>query len=126
SAALASAYPKNEDRRLSVAADLTKADAVASAVAAIAGRFGRIDTLCNVAGGFQMGPPVHETSEELWNVMFNMNVRTMLGMARAVVPFMLKAGKGQIVNVGAGSALSGLPNMGAYCASKSAVIRLTE
>jgi NAD(P)-dependent dehydrogenase (short-subunit alcohol dehydrogenase family) len=86
----------------------------------------RIDVLCNIAGGFRMGKPVHETSDADWNFLFDVNVRTVLHTARAVVPHMLKAGGGKIINVGAFAAQRGAANMGAYTASKSAVIRLTE
>src|SRR5581483_10726307 len=84
------------------------------------------DILCNVAGGFDMGPPVHQTPDELWERMLDINVRTVLNSVRAVVPGMIAARYGKIVNVGAAAALSGKPNMGAYTAAKSAVIRLTE
>jgi NAD(P)-dependent dehydrogenase (short-subunit alcohol dehydrogenase family) len=85
-----------------------------------------IHVLCNIAGGFRMGKPVHETTDEDWNFLFDVNVRTVLHTARAVVPHMIKAGGGKIVNVGAFAAQRGAANMGAYTASKSAVIRLTE
>lgn len=89
-------------------------------------KHGRIDVLCNIAGGFRMGKPVHETSDEDWNFLFDVNVRSVLHTARAVVPHMLAAGGGKIVNVGAFAAQKGAAQMGAYTASKSAVIRLTE
>jgi NAD(P)-dependent dehydrogenase (short-subunit alcohol dehydrogenase family) len=86
----------------------------------------RVDILCNIAGGFRMGQPIHETSDDTWDLMLGLNARSVLNCARAVVPGMLAAGGGKIVNVGAIAALSGKANMGAYIASKSAVIRLTE
>jgi NAD(P)-dependent dehydrogenase (short-subunit alcohol dehydrogenase family) len=89
-------------------------------------RFGRIDVLCNLAGGFRMGEAVHETSDATWNFLVDINARTMLGAVRAVVPHMIAAGGGRIVNVGAYSAQKGVGEMGAYTAAKSAVIRLTE
>lgn len=89
-------------------------------------KHGRIHVLCNIAGGFRMGKPVHETSDADWNFLFDLNVRTVLHTARAVVPHMLKAGGGKIVNVGAFAAQKGAANMGAYTASKSALIRITE
>ncbi len=89
-------------------------------------RIGRIDALCNVAGGFAMGPPVHATDAALWRRMFDINVETLLNSVRAVAPGMVARGRGKIVNVGARAGLTGLANMGAYCAAKSAVIRLTE
>ncbi|HYD55308.1 MAG TPA: SDR family NAD(P)-dependent oxidoreductase [Burkholderiales bacterium] len=86
----------------------------------------RIDIVCNIAGGFRMGKPVHETSDADWDFLFDLNVKSVRNMARAVVPHMLKAGGGKIVNVGAFAAQRGAAQMGAYVASKSAVIRLTE
>jgi NAD(P)-dependent dehydrogenase (short-subunit alcohol dehydrogenase family) len=99
---------------------------VQAAVDQAIGRFGRIDVLCNLAGAFRMGSPVHETSAEDWNFLVDVNARSLLNTARAVVPRMLAAGGGRIVNVGAYAAQKGAANMGAYVASKSAVIRLTE
>jgi NAD(P)-dependent dehydrogenase (short-subunit alcohol dehydrogenase family) len=97
----------------------------AAARACFAG-IGRIHALCNVAGGFSMGPAVHETDAVLWQRMFDVNVTTLLNSVRAVVPGMLAQGGGKIVNVGARSGLKGLARMGAYCAAKATVIRLTE
>jgi NAD(P)-dependent dehydrogenase (short-subunit alcohol dehydrogenase family) len=82
--------------------------------------------LCNIAGGFRMGEAVHETSTDTWELMLRLNAGTVLDMARAVVPSMLAQGQGWIVNVAAGAALRGAAHMGAYAASKSAVMRLTE
>jgi NAD(P)-dependent dehydrogenase (short-subunit alcohol dehydrogenase family) len=106
--------------------NLSDAASVSAAVAAVVARFGRIDALCNIAGGFDMGEKVHELPAAKWAFMMELNAGSVLRMAQAVVPHMLKAGGGRIVNIGANSALSGKPEMGAYVASKSAVIRLTE
>jgi len=114
------------ERQLVLETDLLDAQSVQAAVAKAAQRFGGIDVLCNIAGGFRMGPAVHETSDKDWNFLLDINARTMLNMTRAVVPLMLKAGGGKIVNIGAFAAQKGAAQMGAYIASKSAVIRLTE
>jgi NAD(P)-dependent dehydrogenase (short-subunit alcohol dehydrogenase family) len=111
---------------LLVPTDLLDGEAVAAAVREALRQAGRIDALCNLAGGFSMGHPVHETSDAELDAMFSVNVRTMLNAVRAVVPSMLEAGAGRIVNVGAMSALRGSALMGSYCISKDAVIRLTE
>ena len=113
-------------KHLALAVDLLDAQAVQAAVDQAIARFGRVDVLCNIAGGFRMGSPVHETSAEDWNFLLDLNARTVLNTARAVVPRMLAAGGGKIVNVGAYAAQKGAAQMGAYIASKSAVIRLTE
>jgi NAD(P)-dependent dehydrogenase (short-subunit alcohol dehydrogenase family) len=116
---------ENECRTFAPANLLEMAGATGIAQAALA-RFGRIDALCNIAGGFRMGERVHETSDENWNFLFDINSRTLLHAVRAVVPHMLTAGGGKIVNVGAFAAQKGAAGMGAYTASKATVIRMTE
>jgi NAD(P)-dependent dehydrogenase (short-subunit alcohol dehydrogenase family) len=118
-------FPVSERHQL-VKADLLRADqAMAAAQEAIVS-FGRIDVLCNLAGGFRMGEAVHETSAANWDFLLGLNAGSVLHMARAVVPHMLAEGIGRIVNVGAYAAQRGAAQMGAYIASKSVVIRLTE
>jgi NAD(P)-dependent dehydrogenase (short-subunit alcohol dehydrogenase family) len=106
--------------------NLFDADSVQGAIKKALDRFKRIDVLCNIAGGFRMGPPVHEAKDADWDFLLNLNARSVLYTARAVVPAMLNAGGGKIVNIGAFAAQRGAAGMGAYVASKSAVIRLTE
>jgi NAD(P)-dependent dehydrogenase (short-subunit alcohol dehydrogenase family) len=117
---------QDSDQQLFIAADLLDAQSVQAAVDQAVQRFKRVDVLCNIAGGFRMGSPVHQTSDKDWNFLFDVNARTVLHTSRAVVPVMLKAGGGKIVNIGAFAAQRGAAQMGAYVASKSAVIRLTE
>jgi NAD(P)-dependent dehydrogenase (short-subunit alcohol dehydrogenase family) len=125
-AGLKATYPQADSRRLLLAANLLDAQATAAAIERIQVQFGRIDALCNIAGGFTMGTPVHATAAADWKKMWDINAQTMIHTVQAIVPKMLAAGGGRIVNVGALGALSGKANMGAYIASKSAVIRLTE
>ena len=125
-AALKSAFGAEDSRQMFAPTDLLETAAVQAMVAEATGRFNRIDVLCHLAGGFRMGPAVHETDDESWQWLFDINVRTLLNTARAVVPAMLRAGGGHIVTVGALSARQGLPQMGAYCAAKDAVARLSE
>jgi NAD(P)-dependent dehydrogenase (short-subunit alcohol dehydrogenase family) len=73
-----------------------------------------------------MGEVVHETTDSTWDFLFDINARTLVNIARAVVPHMIERGGGKIVTVGAFAAQKGVARMGAYCASKSGVIRLTE
>ncbi len=108
------------------AVDLVDARAVEAAIAAVMTRFGRIDILANVAGGFTMGPPLHETSDADWDGMMNLNARSVFNSCRAVIPRMLARGGGRIVNVAARAALKGQGRMAPYCASKAVVIRLSE
>ena len=123
---LQAAFGDEGDHRLFLAVDLLDGTQVAAALAAAVARFGRVDVLCNLAGGFRMGEAVHETADNTWDLLMDINARTLLNTARAVVPHMLQSGGGKIVNVGAYAAQKGAAQMGAYCASKSGVIRLTE
>jgi NAD(P)-dependent dehydrogenase (short-subunit alcohol dehydrogenase family) len=119
-------YGAESANTLYVAVDLLDRAQVEAAVKSAAARFGGIDVLVNIAGGFRMGEAVHETSDANWDFLFDINVRTLRSAVRAVVPQMIARGGGKIVNIGAHSALKGVAGMGAYCAAKSAVIRLTE
>ncbi|MGH8682504.1 MAG: SDR family oxidoreductase [Burkholderiales bacterium] len=120
------AFGAEDDRRLLAPANLLDQEQVHAAVKKAVQRFKRIDVLCNLAGGFRMGQPVHATSDETWNFLFDINARTVLHAVRAVVPGMIENGGGKVINVGAYAAQKGVAQMGAYAAAKSAVIRLTE
>jgi NAD(P)-dependent dehydrogenase (short-subunit alcohol dehydrogenase family) len=108
------------------AADLTSETDTRAVVRQALAWFSHVDVLCNVAGAFAAGSPVHETTDAMFERMFDANVRSMVNMARAVVPVMLKQQSGAIVNVAAYAAQKGVAGMGAYCASKAVVLRLSE
>ncbi len=82
-------------------------------------RYGRIDVLVNNAGIFIM-KPVHETTTEEWDQVFNVNVRGSFFGIRAVVPAMQLAGSGSIINISSIYGLIGAPGATAYQASKGA------
>ncbi|MBN9461396.1 MAG: SDR family NAD(P)-dependent oxidoreductase [Burkholderiales bacterium] len=123
---LRQAFGNGDERRMLVPVDLLDQGQVDAAVASAVARFGHIDVLCNLAGGFRMGQAVHETPDAGWTFLMDLNVRTLVHAAHAVVPRMIEAGGGRIVNVGAYAAQKGAAGMGAYVASKAAVIRITE
>lgn len=111
---------------LGLAVDLLDDAAVMAVVAEAAGRLGTIDVACALAGGFAMGPAVHETGAADWERMQRLNVGTLVSLMAAVVPGMVARGSGKVVAVGAHAALRGVAGMGAYCASKSAAMRVVE
>ncbi len=102
--------------------DLTNADAVNACVSSI----GAFHGVANVAGGFDMGPSVFETTDAQWDSLFEINVTTLRRMLSAAVPALIEGGGGSVVNVGALGALEGVGQMGAYTAAKSTVMRLTQ
>ena len=106
--------------------DLLDPAAVGTVIDAIALRFGRIDVLANLAGGFAMGPALHETSDRDWDFMLDLNVRTVFHCCRSAIPHLLAGGGGRIINVSARAATRGVGRMGPYCVSKAAVATLTE
>ncbi len=122
-------YPseaQSNDCLLVTGIDLAEEAAARRLVAAALERFGRLDVLVNTVGGFAGGKRLHEESLETWEAMWRINLLTTLNACRAVVPHFLERGAGRIVNVAARAALAGVPGLAAYCAAKSAVLRLTE
>ncbi|PJF35096.1 MAG: hypothetical protein CUN49_12325 [Candidatus Thermofonsia Clade 1 bacterium] len=116
------------DQMLIGALDLTqKRAAIDEFIGRVVAHYGKVDILVNVAGGFKAGGPVHEMDEEVWDFMMNINAKTAFLLSAAVVRSMVAhKTRGRIVNIAARAALSGLPTISGYSASKSAVLRLTE
>ena len=87
---------------------------------------GQIDALANVAGIMDDMTPLHEVSDEVWERVFRVNVTGMFALTRAVLPRMLEAGRGAIVNIASEAALRGSSAGFAYTASKHAVVGMTR
>ncbi|HKU99860.1 MAG TPA: SDR family NAD(P)-dependent oxidoreductase [Vineibacter sp.] len=106
--------------------NLTSLADVKAALDGVAQRFGGIDALVNVAGGFRW--QTLEGSADLgeWSALFEINVLTCVTASKSVLPHLQKRGGGRIVNIGAMGAAKGSTGMGAYAASKAAVARFTE
>jgi NAD(P)-dependent dehydrogenase (short-subunit alcohol dehydrogenase family) len=105
--------------------DLASPQAAGKAMDAVKARFGRIDALLNIAGGFQW-ETVEDGKAETWDHTYALNLKTALNACKAALTYLLESDAGRIVNVGAQSALHAAAGMGPYAASKSAVHRLTE
>ena len=125
-ASLERAYGAETARRMFAVADLLDPGQLRAAIAVAHERFGDVHALCNLAGGFRMDGSVHETGDDAWQAMHDVNVRTLLNAVRAVVPRMLEAGRGSVVNVGSATALKAAAAMAPYAASKAVVVRITE
>ncbi|GAA4735658.1 hypothetical protein GCM10023216_30780 [Isoptericola chiayiensis] len=106
-----------------VTADITDDAAVARIVEAAGGR---IHALANVAGIMDRFAPVHTVDDATWDKVFAVNVTGTMKLMRAVVPGMLAAAEGRIVNVASEAGLRGSASGAAYTASKHAVVGLTK
>ncbi|MGB8060584.1 MAG: SDR family NAD(P)-dependent oxidoreductase [Candidatus Sulfotelmatobacter sp.] len=102
---------------------LAAAKKVADAVIA---RFGKIDVLAHLVGGFAGGQTVAETDDATFQRMFDMNVNSAFHILRAVLPQMRKAGGGRIIAIGSRAAEDPGPKVGAYSASKAALVSLMQ
>lgn len=105
--------------------DLADPAAAQSAMDQVADRFGGLDALINIAGGFRW-QTVEAGDPAQWDRLFAMNLKTALNASRAALPLLKASPAGRIVNVGAAGALKAAAGMGAYAASKAAVHKLTE
>ncbi len=105
--------------------DLTDMAAAGAAVDAVADRFGSLDALLNIAGGFRW-ETLEDSGYESWHKLFQMNVQTAANTSRAATPHLRRSPAGRIVNVGANAALKASLGMGPYAASKAGVHSLTQ
>ena len=108
------------------AADVSRADQVEATVARCLALYGRIDVLHNNVGILEVGGPV-EASEESWDRIMAVNLKSMFLTCKHVLPVMERQGKGAIVNVASIAAIRwlGVPYV-SYSASKAGVVQLTR
>ena len=105
--------------------DLIDAVGAGAAIDAVADRFGGIDALLNIAGGF-CWETLESSGVESWHRLFLMNVQTAANASRAATPRLRRSEAGRIVNVGANAAIKASLGMGPYAASKAGVHSLTQ
>lgn len=115
----------NGGRALFERADVSSATDCKRVVDRTIREFGRIDILFNNAGIIRRAT-VLELSEEDWDRVIDVNVKSMYLMCREVIPHMLKSDGGSIINMASGWGLAGGPRAASYCASKGAVVLMTK
>jgi NAD(P)-dependent dehydrogenase (short-subunit alcohol dehydrogenase family) len=106
-------------------ADLAQVDACRSVVAEIVDRWGPVPHLVNNHGVLREARVV-DTTIELWDQSFDVNVRAAFVLAQALWPAMEAAGYGRLVNIGSVTGTTGNPKQAAYGASKAALVGLTR
>lgn len=106
--------------------DVTDVDAVTAATARALSGMGKIDILVNNAGAVGTIAPVWEQPVENWQRMLTLNLTGPFLCCRAVVPSMIEAGYGRIVNIASNAGKVGIRNNSGYAAAKAGVISLTK
>jgi NAD(P)-dependent dehydrogenase (short-subunit alcohol dehydrogenase family) len=107
-----------------LAASLDSLDAAKKAVATVLAQFGKVDILAHLVGGFAGGQTIADTDDATFQRMFEMNLNSAFHMIRAVIPPMRKADAGRIIAIGSRAAEDPGPSVGAYSASKAALVSL--
>lgn len=110
---------------LAAQVDVTDTASVRGAVDRVVATWGRIDVLANVAGWDRIVPFV-ETTEDLWDRVIGVNFRGTLATCHAVLPHMIEAGSGAIVNTASEAGRSGSSGEAVYSGTKGGVIAFTK
>src|SRR6266850_4238804 len=106
--------------------DFTKADAVQKAIESVVSRFGRLDALVHLLGGFAGGKTVAETDDATWEQMCDLNLTSAFYVLRAAIPHLRKSGNGRIVAIGSLTAVEPHAGLGAYVTFKAALTMLVR
>jgi len=117
-------FPENGGFPINV--DVTTASSVDAMIDQVVERLGGLDLIVNNAGVVQPMVPVADTSDEIFDRVIGVNVRGVFNGCRSAARVMREQGNGCIINLGSWYGKQGFANFGVYCASKSAVIRMTE
>jgi NAD(P)-dependent dehydrogenase (short-subunit alcohol dehydrogenase family) len=110
----------------SVAADVSRAAEVQAYVQQTLERFGRIDCFFNNAGIEGVVAPLIEYPEEMFDRVLAVNVMGVFLGLKHVLPHLIRQGSGSVINTASVAGVVGSPNMGAYSASKHAIVGLTR
>jgi NAD(P)-dependent dehydrogenase (short-subunit alcohol dehydrogenase family) len=116
---------QNGGRVIFVPADVTQAADCQRVADQTLREFGALHVLFNNAGIMRRASVV-ELSEENWDRVMSVNVKSIFLMSRLVIPIMIRTGGGSIINTASGWGLAGGPRAAVYCASKGAVVLLTK
>ncbi len=106
--------------------DFTKAGAAGKAVESVVSRFGRLDALVHLLGGFAGGQTLAETDDATWEQMCDLNLTSAFYVLRAVIPHLRKSGKGRIIAIGSLPAAEPHAGLGAYVTFKAALTMLVR
>ena len=109
---------------VAIPAELSKWKGAKSLVDQLVAQFGKLDVLAHTVGGFAGGQTLAETDDATFQRMMDMNLNSTFQILRATVPLLRKTGAGRIIAIGSRAALEPGANVGAYSASKAAMVSL--
>ena len=109
---------------VAIPAELSKGEGAKSLVDQLVAQFGKLDVLAHTVGGFAGGQTLAETDDATFQRMMDMNLNSTFQILRATVPLLRKTGAGRIIAIGSRAALEPGANVGAYSASKAAMVSL--
>jgi 3-oxoacyl-[acyl-carrier protein] reductase len=116
-------------KALVLKADVTRSQEVNGLVATVLERWKTVDILLNAAGGFHRFAPITDISEEEWDRVVELNLKTTFLCSRAVAPVMMEKKKGRIISIASGAGIAPNPHAPtylAYGAAKAGVIGFTK
>jgi NAD(P)-dependent dehydrogenase (short-subunit alcohol dehydrogenase family) len=114
----------NHPSFVAIAAELSSGEAANKLVEEILSNFGRIDVLAHLVGGFAGGKTIIETDDATFERMFELNLKSAFYLLRSVIPQMRRSGSGRIIAIASRAAENPGPGVGAYSASKAALVSL--
>ncbi len=106
--------------------EISSYDSARAVVNQAVARFGKLDVLAHTIGGFAGGQSVAETDDATFRQMFDLNVNATFYLLRAALPVMRKTGNARIIAIGSRAAVEPGANVGAYSASKAAMVSLIQ
>jgi NAD(P)-dependent dehydrogenase (short-subunit alcohol dehydrogenase family) len=106
--------------------DFNKLDEIKRGVTKIVERYGHLDVLVHVLGGFAGGPTIAETSDAMWEQMQNINLTSAFRVFRECIPHLRKSKAGRLIAIGSLTAAQPHANLGAYVTFKAALAMLVQ
>ena len=116
----------NSPNFVAISAEISSREGAKVLVDQAVARFGKLDVLAHTVGGFSGGQSIAETDDATFQRMFDLNLDSVFHLVRAAVPELRKTGNGRIIAIGSRAALEPGANVGAYSASKAAMVSLLK
>lgn len=107
-------------------AEISTRESAQSLIVQVLSRFGRLDVLAHTVGAFTGGASITDTDDATFQRMFDLNLNCVFHVLRAAIPALRKTGNGRVITIGSRAALEPGAGVGAYSASKAAMVSLTR